>query len=40
LLAIVRQGSINTAAADMLRAYFRQTRDAFWSDALADHGLV
>jgi hypothetical protein len=40
LLAMVKQGSIDATASDVLRAYFRQNRDAFWSDALADHGLV
>ena len=40
LLAMVRQGSIHAAAAPALRAYFRQNRDAFWSDALAHRGLL
>jgi hypothetical protein len=40
LLAMVQQGSIHAAAEKVLRAYFHQNRDAFWSDALADHGLV
>jgi hypothetical protein len=40
LLAMVKQGSINAAAAVVLRAYFQQNRDVFWSDALTDHGLI
>ena len=40
LLAMVQQGSIDAAAALPLRAYFQQNRDAFWSDALAHHGLL
>lgn len=40
LLGMVKQGSIDARASDALRAYFQQNRDAFWSDALAHHGLV
>jgi hypothetical protein len=40
LLAMVEQGSIEATAADVLRAYFQQNRDAFWSDALAHHDLI
>ena len=40
LLAMVKQGSIDARASDVLRAYFQENRHAFWSDALADHGLV
>jgi hypothetical protein len=40
LLAMVQQGSILAAAAQALRAYFQQNRDAFWSDALTHHGLL
>jgi hypothetical protein len=40
LLAMVQRGSVDAAAADILRAYFQQNRDAFWSDALAHHGLL
>jgi hypothetical protein len=40
LLAMVKHGSIDAAAADILRAYFQHNRDALWSDALAHHGLV
>lgn len=40
LLAMVKLGSVNAAAAEMLRAYFQQIRDSHWSDALVDHGLV
>jgi hypothetical protein len=37
---MVKQGSIDAAASEVLRAYFRQNRDALWSDALAHHGLI
>jgi hypothetical protein len=40
LLAMVQQGSIHADAAKTLHAYFQQNRDAFWSEALAHHGLV
>ena len=40
LLAMVQQGSIHATAAKILRAYFQQNRDAFWSDALTHHGLL
>ena len=40
LLAMVEQGSLHEAAPQILRAYFWQNRDAFWSDALAHHGLL
>jgi hypothetical protein len=40
LLAMVKAGSIDVGAADVLRAYFQQNRDAFWSDALTSHGLI
>jgi hypothetical protein len=40
LLAMVQQGSIDAAAADILRAHFQENRDAFWRDALAYHDLV
>jgi hypothetical protein len=40
LLAMVQQGSIEAVAAEILRAYFQQNRDALWSEALADHGLL
>ena len=40
LLAMVQRGSIDAAAANILRAYFRKNRDAFWSDALTHHGLL
>jgi hypothetical protein len=40
LLAMVQQGSVDAAVARALRAYFRQNRDAFWSDALAHHSLL
>jgi hypothetical protein len=40
LLAMVAQGSINATASSVLRAYFQQNRNALWSDALAQHGLV
>ena len=40
LLAMVQQGSVLPTAAEILRTYFQQNRDAFWSDALADHGLL
>jgi hypothetical protein len=40
LLAMAQQGSIHAAAAQALRAYFQQDRDAFWSDALTHHGLL
>ena len=40
LRAMVKQGSINPRASDLLRAYFQQNRNAFWSDALAHHGLI
>jgi hypothetical protein len=40
LLSMVKQGAISVEAEDALRAYFQQNCHAFWSDALADHGLV
>jgi hypothetical protein len=40
LLAMVKRGSIDATASDVLRAYFRHHRDVFWSDALEEHGLV
>ena len=40
LLAMVKQGSLSAAAADLLRTYFQQNREALWSDALEEHGLV
>jgi hypothetical protein len=40
LLAMVQRGSIDAAAAPVLRAYFQQHRDAFWPDALARYGLL
>jgi hypothetical protein len=40
LLEMVKRGSIDAAAAEILRAYFQENRAALWSDALADHGLV
>jgi hypothetical protein len=40
LLAMVSQGTIHSEAAQVLRAYFQQNRDALWSDALAEHGLL
>jgi len=41
LLAMVERGAIDVAAAaPLLRAYFRDNRDAFWADALATHGLL
>ena len=40
LLAMVQQGSIQAAAAQALRAYFQQNRDAFWIDALVEHRLL
>ena len=40
LLAMVGRGSIDATGADVLRAYFRQNRDALWSDALEEHGLI
>jgi hypothetical protein len=44
LLAMMQQGSIDetdaTTATKILRAYFEQNRDAFWSDALLEHRLL
>ena len=40
LLAMVQQGLVHAAAAQALRAYFQQNRDAFWRDALTHHGLL
>jgi hypothetical protein len=40
ILEMVEQGSTSAAAAGILRTYFRQNRDAFWGDALEDHGLL
>jgi hypothetical protein len=40
LLAMVEQGSINSTASELLRAYFQQNCNAFWNDALAHHGLI
>ncbi|MBZ0237753.1 MAG: hypothetical protein K8M05_35895 [Deltaproteobacteria bacterium] len=40
LVAMVERGAIDATAAPLLRAYFRAVRDAFWSDALAEHGLL
>jgi hypothetical protein len=40
LLAMVQRGAIDATASPLLRAYFDQNRDAFWTDALVDHGLV
>jgi hypothetical protein len=40
LLWMVKRGSIDATASEILRAYFRRNRDALWSDALAHHGLV
>jgi hypothetical protein len=40
LLAMAERGSIDTTAAQILRAYFEQTQDRLWSDALEHHGLV
>ena len=40
MLAMLNQGSIGAAAVEILREYFRQNRDAFWSDALVHHGLI
>jgi hypothetical protein len=41
LLAMVDEGSIEPdLAARALRAYFQRNRDALWTDALADHGLI
>lgn len=40
LLAMVQRGSIEPAAATVLRAYFNQNRSALWADALVEHGLL
>jgi hypothetical protein len=40
LLAMVEEGAISPSAAPILRAYFHHNRDAIWSDALVEHGLV
>lgn len=40
LLSMVKRGSIDATASEVLRAYFRENRDALWSDALAHHGLI
>lgn len=40
LLAMVEQASITAAAEPILRAYFQQNRETFWSDALEHHGLI
>jgi hypothetical protein len=40
LLAMVEQGELDPLAGDLLRAYFREHRDAFWSDALSHHDLL
>ncbi len=40
LLSMVKQGSIDSTVSEVLRVYFRQNRDALWSDALARHGLI
>jgi hypothetical protein len=40
MLAMVEAESIDPSAANILRRYFHENRDAFWSDALADHGLL
>lgn len=40
LVAMVEQDAIGPEAATILRGYFRNNRDAIWSDALAEHGLV
>lgn len=41
LLAMVERHALDVEAAErVLRAYFRQTRDVIWSDALAEHDLI
>ncbi|MFN0250466.1 MAG: hypothetical protein ACKV2T_26535 [Kofleriaceae bacterium] len=40
LLAMVKRGSLEASAADILRAYFQENGDVIWSDALADHDLI
>ena len=41
LLAMVQRGSVDaTLAAPLLRRYFQEIRDALWSEALEDHGLL
>lgn len=40
LLEMVQQGSIDPAAASVLRTYFDANRGALWDDALAHHGLL
>lgn len=40
LLAMVRRGSVDPAAARALRTYFRENADALWRDALARHELT
>lgn len=40
LRAMVEQGSLQPGAEQLLRSYFQQNRDAFWSDALEYHGLL
>lgn len=40
VLSMAERGVVDPVAANILRAYFRQNRDAFWSDALVRHGLL
>lgn len=40
LLAMMKKGSIEAPAAQALRTYFQENREAFWSDALEEHGLL
>ena len=40
MLTMVEAESIDSEAEAILRRYFHENRDAFWSDALADHGLL
>lgn len=41
LVAMAERGQVDAVeAAAALRTYFRETRDAFWSDALEHHGLL
>ena len=40
LLSMVEEGSLTAEAATILRRYFAETRESFWSDALESHGLI
>jgi hypothetical protein len=40
LMSMVKRDSIDAEGAEVLRRYFRQNRDALWSDALAHHDLM